>query len=107
MDSIILHFDFIEELKELVSGGAKGVDSAGENWVYFYNNKNKNEIKLKVIKPNYDKYGRYDAPKIRNEKMAKYADELLLIWDGKSGGSYHMKQCMIYLKKPVHQIVIK
>lgn len=84
---------------EIVSGKAKGVDSAGEAYAEFYGN-----IPVKEFPAEWDKYKGRAGP-IRNNKMAVYADALLLIWDGKSTGSQHMKNAMIALGKPVYEFV--
>jgi hypothetical protein len=77
------------EITEVVSGKAEGVDTIGEEWA------KENNIPIKEFpytdyldeapKPNI-------APLIRNEKMAEYADKLILIWDGSSNGSENMKE---------------
>ena len=81
------------EIDELVSGGARGVDSMGETWAYAHN------VPIKQFPAEWDKYGK-SAGFRRNEVMAKYADALILVWDGQSHGSAHMlktarAQCLI------------
>lgn len=88
------------QASEIVCGMARGSDMAGKQYGDFYG------IPVIPFEPDYDKYGRYRAPKIRNNKMAVYGDALLLIWDGKSGGSRHMKEAMSLLNKPVYEIII-
>lgn len=85
---------------EIVSGTADGPDTAGEVYGDFYG------IPVKLFHPNWDKYGKRAGP-IRNNKMAAYADALLLIWDGKSKGSRQMKQAMLALNKPVFEIILE
>ena len=65
---------------EVVSGGARGVDSEAAEWA------RKNEISLTVFLPDYERYGRA-APIKRNEQIAVYADELVAFWDGISKGT--------------------
>lgn len=87
------------EVSEVISGGAKGVDSLGESWA------EKNEIPVTVFAANWEilthpdaiirtnSWGqKYDskAGLRRNELMAVYADALIAIWDGKSRGTKHM-----------------
>lgn len=90
-------------IDEIVSGGAKGVDALGEKFAY------ENWISLKVFPANWDKYGK-SAGYIRNEQMAKYADALVAIWDGKSPGTKHMIELAkkhnlkIYLDSPVSKL---
>ena len=86
-------------IDEIVSGGAKGVDALGEKFAY------ENCISLKIFPANWDKYGK-SAGYIRNQQMAKYADALIAIWDGKSMGTKHMielakkRNIRIYLECP-------
>lgn len=83
-----------EEISEIVSGGAFGVDrSAGE-----YAKRNK--IKLTEFLPDYKRYGRA-APIKRNELIASYADEAVAIWDGKSKGTLHTVRLFCSLNKKV------
>jgi hypothetical protein len=67
----------------VVCGGAKGVDTLGERWA------KENNKEIQYFRPDWDKHGK-SAGVIRNEEMAKNADYLVLIWDGKSKGSAHM-----------------
>jgi len=70
-------------ITEIVCGGAKGADTLGE----WYGEKN--SIKVTKFPANWAKYGK-SAGYIRNEEMAKYAEELIAFWDGRSGGTKHM-----------------
>ena len=69
-----------EDVTEIISGGAKGVDTYAETYA-----KN-NNIKITVIKPEYKKY-RKGAPLVRNKQIVEMADFVVLIWDGKSNGT--------------------
>lgn len=82
----------IEESKfkitEVISGGALGVDSLGEQWA--------NEHTIPILKfiPEWKKYGKV-AGHIRNEKMAKYVAPdggCIILHDGKSPGSSNMRK---------------
>ena len=68
---------------EIVSGCAKGVDRAGEEWA------KRNGVPIKPFPANWETYGRAAGP-IRNQQMAAYADALIAIWDGKSRGTESM-----------------
>lgn len=70
-------------ITEVVSGGAKGVDSLGEKWAAA------NGINVERFIPDWDSYGKR-AGVIRNEEMGNYAESLIAIWDGKSKGTKHM-----------------
>jgi len=91
-------------LTQVVSGGARGVDKSGEEFANVYISDKPEH--LKVFPAEWDKYGIRAGP-IRNNKMAVYADALLLIWDGSSSGSQHMKNAMIEQKKPIYEIIIR
>ena len=84
---------------EIVSGGARGADKFGESWA------RANNIKIKQFLPDWDFYGK-SAGFIRNQKMADYADALVVLWDGKSRGTKHMMDCMKKIGKPVGVIRI-
>lgn len=85
-------------ITEVVSGGAYGVDSAGEDFA------RKNNISIKRFIPDWSKHGKRAGP-LRNASMAAYGDILLLIWDGKSAGSKSMLSSMMKLNKLVIQII--
>ncbi len=72
-----------EDITEVFSGCANGVDKLGEQWAV------KNEKQLLLYPADWNKYGK-KAGYLRNIKMAKYADALIAIWDGKSKGTKHM-----------------
>jgi len=86
---------------EVVSGGAKGIDTLGEEYA------GARLIDIKRFEPDYKSYPGKVAPIMRNKEMAKYADCLLIIWDGESKGSSNMKEEMLKLKKPVYEVILK
>tara|TARA_Y100000310_G_C20537064_1_gene741370 strand:- start:51 stop:395 length:345 start_codon:yes stop_codon:yes gene_type:complete len=81
MDEELGGVDF--NITEVISGTAQGADTLGEKWAV------KNDVSLKRIAPDWNKYGR-SAGMIRNEEMAKCADALVAFWDGESRGTKHM-----------------
>jgi predicted Rossmann fold nucleotide-binding protein DprA/Smf involved in DNA uptake len=103
------------DITEIVSGGANGVDKLGEWYASEY------EISLKVFEakwndlnapgaiikthPNGVKYNA-NAGFDRNKAMAKYANALVLIWDGKSPGSRHMLETALKQGIKVESVVI-
>lgn len=84
----------------IVCGVAAGVDRAGETYA------NKMNLEISYFPANWEKFGKAAGP-IRNLEMAKFADALLLIWDGKSRGSANMKKEMQQLKKPIYEVILK
>jgi len=70
-------------IDEVVSGGARGVDLAGEYWAHA------RAIPVKQFLADCNKHGR-SAGYLRNVEMAAYADALIAVWDGYSRGTKHM-----------------
>ncbi len=79
-------------ITEIVSGGARGVDTLGEKYA------NELEIPIKRFPANWDLYGKSAGP-IRNKEMAKYGNYLIAFWDGKSRGTKNMIDRMKELGK--------
>ena len=75
------------ECSELVSGGAKGVDTSAREYAATHG------IKLTEFLPEYEKYGR-GAPLRRNTQIVEYADIVFAFWNGKSRGTANViKTC--------------
>lgn len=72
-------------ITQIVSGGCRGIDLAGEQFAEDY------KIPVKRFIPEWANEGKAAGP-IRNGLMADYADALILIWDGSSRGSADMKK---------------
>ncbi len=85
------------EVTEVVSGGAQGIDTAGELWA------NREGLPIKYMPADWSQ-GR-GAGFARNEQMAEYADALVAIWDGHSNGTRHMISLMPSKKTYVETIV--
>lgn len=71
------------ETTEIVSGGARGVDTSAREYAIA------NGIKLTEFLPDYAKYGR-SAPLKRNLEIIEYSDMVLAFWDGKSRGTKYV-----------------
>lgn len=69
-----------QEVTEIISGGAKGVDTSAREYAISHG------IKLTEFLPEYDKYGR-SAPLKRNITIIENADLVLAFWDGSSRGT--------------------
>lgn len=66
----------------ILSGGAAGIDSLAEQFA------DTHKLSKIILRPKYNLYGRA-APLRRNEELVHLADEILIIWDGKSHGTMH------------------
>lgn len=82
-----------ENTTEIVSGGARGIDTCAREYA------RTSGIKLTEFLPEYEKYGR-SAPLKRNLQIIDYADTVIAFWDGMSRGTnYVIKQCVQRDKK--------
>lgn len=68
------------ETAEIVSGGARGVDTSAREYAVA------NGIKLTEYLPDYGRYGRR-APLVRNITIIENADLVVAFWDGYSHGT--------------------
>ena len=82
-----------ESCTEIVSGGAKGVDSHAALFA------KERGIKLTEFLPDYEKYGRA-APIVRNKEIVNYADMVIAFWDGKSKGTLSVIKYAQKTQKP-------
>ena len=71
------------ETTEIVSGGARGVDSCAREYAL------RHELKLTEYLPEYNRYGRA-APLKRNITIIESADLVLAFWDGRSRGTKYV-----------------
>lgn len=74
-------------ITEVVSGRQRGVDTIGEMWAAYWG------IPVKPFPAIWrDKDGNRDmgAGLKRNSAMARYAEALIAVWDGRSSGTKHM-----------------
>lgn len=72
-----------DEVTEIVSGGAKGVDTCAREYAL------ENGLTLTEFLPEYQRYGR-GAPLKRNMQIIDYADCVLAFWDGQSRGTKYV-----------------
>lgn len=72
-----------ENVTEITSGGAKGVDSCAKEYAL------KNNIPFTEFLPDYRRFGR-GAPLKRNLQIIQYADMVVAFWDGKSHGTKYV-----------------
>lgn len=77
----------------VISGGASGVDTAGEWWAKTHG------IPVERYPAKWDLHGKR-AGYLRNVQMAEKADALIAIWDEQSRGTKHMiKTARSYMLK--------
>lgn len=74
------------ETSEIVSGGARGVDTSARNYAAAAG------LPLREFLPRYDLFGKR-APLVRNDEIVSYADVIIAFWDKQSRGTaYTIKQ---------------
>jgi len=81
--SMIWRYHCDTPITELISGGARGIDTYAAQWAIQHG------IPLKTMKADWNQFGK-SAGYRRNVEMANEADALLAIWDGESKGTRHM-----------------
>ena len=79
----------------IVSGGAKGADSLGEQYAA------ENNIPTEIYLPDWDKHGRA-AGFIRNTDIIKACDVVMAFWDGESRGTRDSMSKATQLMKEVY-----
>ena len=89
-----------EETMEIVSGGAKGIDTCARKYALA------NGLKLTEFLPEYNRYGR-GAPLKRNLQIIEYADCVLAFWDGQSRGTKFVIQHCKEQNKPIRVFLKK
>ena len=87
------------ETTEIVSGGAKGVDTSAREYAVSHN------LKLTEFRPDYERYGRA-APLKRNITIIESADLVLAFWDGKSHGTKFVIENCRKRGKPIEVITL-
>ena len=75
------------EVTEIISGGARRVDSCAKEYAL------KNNLRYTEFLPEYNKYGKA-ALLIGNLQIIDYSDKIIAFWDGISRGTeYVIKMC--------------
>ena len=99
LTNIALEKYVLDDVDEIVSGGAVGVDSCAAEYAKF------RKIKLTEFIPEYERYGRA-APIVRNKKIVDYADKILVFWDGSSKGTLSVIKYAEKIGKPIKIITV-
>lgn len=87
------------ETTEIISGGARGIDTCAKEYAIA------NNIKLTEFLPEYEKYGK-SAPLKRNISIIENADIVLAFWGGKSHGTkFVIKKCREFGKEVRVEII--
>lgn len=89
-----------EEVEEIVSGGAVGVDLCAAEYA-----KSKG-LKLTEFLPQYELYGRA-APIVRNKQIVDYSDKIIVFWNGSSKGALSVISYARKSNKPFEVILYK
>ena len=85
-----------ENISEIVSGGARGVDGCAKEYALTHG------IAYTQFLPDYARYGG-GAPIIRNRQIVDHADEVIAFWDGASKGT---KSVIEYCRKLGKKITV-
>ena len=93
LKSIPLEQYVTNDVHEIVSGGAVGVDSCAAEYA------RENSLKLTEFLPQYELYGKA-APIVRNKKIVDYSDEIIVFWDGASKGTLSVIEYAKKVAKP-------
>lgn len=86
-------------VSEIVSGGAKGIDSCAEDYA------TANGLKLTIFKPDYEKYSKA-APLRRSDLIIDYADTVIAFWDGKSKGTKYVIDRCRHIGKEIKVVML-
>ena len=86
-------------ITEIVSGGARGIDTLAKEYAIKHN------IKYTEFLPDYTRFKK-GAPLKRNEEIAKYSDLCLAFWDGKSKGTKYIINYFASLNKTIKIIIV-
>ena len=89
-----------DEVNEIVSGGAIGVDLCAAEYAQ------KMSLKLTEFLPQYQIYGRA-APIVRNKEIVDYSDMVIAFWDGSSKGTLSVIKYAEKSGKPCKVVLLK
>lgn len=82
-----------QPLAEVISGGARGADSLGEQWARH------NDVPVRIFYPDHKNFKH--AYHHRNRLIVEACDELVAFWDGRSSGTRYTIGYARKMGKPV------
>ena len=88
-----------ENVDEIVSGGAVGVDLCAAEYA------KRKGIRITEFFPQYERYGRA-APIVRNKAIVDYADRILVFWNGRSKGTRSVIEYANKIGKPIEVVLL-
>ncbi len=100
LQNIMLEQYIFDEVEEIISGGAVGIDFCAAQFA------KSNHLKLTEFLPQYERYGRA-APIVRNKKIVDYADRVIVFWNGTSKGALSVIKYAQKIGKPLEIIICK
>lgn len=100
LTNIVIAQYISEEVEEIVSGGAAGVDFCAAEYA------KRKGLKITEFLPEYERYGRA-APIVRNKMIVEYADKIMVFWDGSSKGALSVIKYAEKIGKPLEVIICK
>lgn len=89
-----------ENTDEIVSGGARGIDTCARKYAI------ENNIKLTEFLPDYKQFGKI-APLKRNLEIIDYADIVIAFWDGTSKGTEFVINNCKKINKKIKIYIVK
>jgi hypothetical protein len=89
----------VEEISELCSGAAKGVDTLAREFAQ------RHAIPIKEFLPDYARFGK-SAPLKRNIQIVDYSEKIYACWDGKSRGTKYVIDYCAKVGKPCEVVHI-
>lgn len=72
-------------ITRVITGNSSGVDTLVHHWA------EKHQLPLTIMPVEWSQYGGR-AEQIRNEQIVEMADACILVWDGFSKGTHHLRE---------------
>ena len=100
LTNIVLDQYLGEDVEEIVSGGAVGVDRLAAAYA------ESKGLLLTEFLPQYHRFGRA-APIVRNQRIVDYADKVIVFWNGCSRGALSVIEYAKKVGKPLEIVLCK